>query len=284
MKNRRFFLLGLILLVGMAVSAPPAISHQRGYLLLVGGKEKPAAALQKFIELCENGPILVIPSASAVPFESGPETAELFRELGATNVDWFFIAGPDTANADSVVQKVAAACGIFFTGGVQSRLMHRLGGTKTANAILDLYFNKGGVIGGTSAGAAVQSEIMLTGDGDFSLLEKDNIVTQAGFGFVKNCIIDQHFVARQRNNRLLSVVIETGKPGIGIDESTAIIYYPDDTFDVYGSGSVVVYDPRPARIMDSTASKKLSVENLLLSVLREQQSFDLKEGKIFKRK
>ena len=88
---------------------------------------------------------------------------------------------------------------------------------------------------------------MITGNGDFATLEKDNVETIRGLGLLTNCIIDQHFIARRRNNRLISVVAEKGLPGIGIDESTAIQYFPDDTFKVLGKRSVVVYNPANAR-------------------------------------
>ena len=68
--------------------------------------------------------------------------------------------------------------------------------------------------------------------------------------------------------------------GIGIDESTAILYQPDDRFEVFGEGSVIIYDPRGARVLDVPDSKKLSVEHMRLSVLRAGQVFDMKAGKI----
>ena len=275
--------IGLLLFLGLTAGC----SHSgrsvagRGVLMIVGGKEKPAAAVKRFIEYVADRPILVIPSASAVPLESGPDGVELFRRHGARNVDWLFIDGPGMACADSVVEKIENSGGVFFTGGVQTRLMDRIGGTRAEEAIRRLYFEERGVIGGTSAGAAVQSSIMITGDGDFTVLRRDNIKTERGLGLLSDCIIDQHFVARRRNNRLVSLVIEKNLPGIGIDESTAIIYYPDDTFEVYGEGSVVVYDPRKSRIHESGGdSLLLSAEGLRMSVLRAGQSFDLIRGRI----
>lgn len=252
----------------------------RGYLLMVGGREKPSAAIDEFIELCDNGFILIITSASGYPEESGSEAVALFKEHGAKSIDWMHIPSPDSANSDLVVETLGKARGIFFTGGVQGRLMERFRGTRAEQEIRSLYFERKGVIGGTSAGAAVQSDVMITGDGDFSTLEKNNIVTEPGFGFLKNCIIDQHFVVRSRNNRLLSLVIEKKLPGIGIDESTAIIYQPDDTFDVYGKGSVLVYDPRQASIPIDAETVKLSAEHVQLSVLHDGQAYDMKSGKI----
>jgi cyanophycinase len=280
MKFRLLPLAVLLFLVGCRYQSNNIGS--RGTLLIIGGGEKPSKAIEKFIHLTGEGPILVIPSASGVPLESGPETVDLFREHGAEHVDWLFINSPEMANTDSVVDMVARARAVFFTGGVQGRLMDRVGDTRTDSVLQVLYFKKGGLIGGTSAGAAVQSEVMITGDGDFTVLVKDNIVTREGFGFLKNCIVDQHFVARQRNNRLLSLVIETGLAGIGIDEGTAILYNPDDTFDVIGDGSVLVYDPRKsAKSPDD--NNRLAIQNLTLHVLRSGQIFDMNKGIIIKR-
>ncbi len=270
----------ILLLFLMACQQGDRSHNTRGYLLIVGGREKPTAAIEKFIDLCDNEFILLITAASGYPNESGPAAVELFKKHGAENVEWMHIISPDSANADRIVEIIRKARGIFFTGGVQGRLMNRLRGTRAEQVIRSHYFDKKGVIGGTSAGAAVQSELMITGDGDFSILEKNNIVTEPGFGFLINCVIDQHFVARRRNNRLLSLVIEKEIPGIGVDESTAIIYLPDDTFDVYGEGSVLVYDPRNALIPSDSETKKLSAEHLRLSVLHEGQSFDMKSGKM----
>ncbi|MCI0514761.1 cyanophycinase [candidate division KSB1 bacterium] len=276
---RQFFLVLVSILGIHEVYSGPG---QRGYLIIIGGGEKPAAAIQKFVQLCENAPILVITSASGVPEESGPAGIELFKSFGAQNVKSLFIASPDSANTDSIVQQILNVRGIFFTGGVQTRLMARLRGTRAEQVINDLYFTKKGVIGGTSAGAAVMSEIMITGDGDWTKLEKGSIKTEKGFGYLKNCIIDQHFVIRQRNNRLLSLAIEKELPGVGIDESTAIIYYPNDQIEVMGVGSVIVYDPRAAQKMENPDSTKLSIANLRVSVLRNGQFFDMKKGKIIK--
>ena len=97
----------------------------KGFLLIVGGGKKPAAAMEKFIELCGNQKILIITSASADPVDAGEYSVKLFKKHGAKDVDWLNIAGKDTANTDSIVNKVKEAQGIYFTGGVQGRFMNR---------------------------------------------------------------------------------------------------------------------------------------------------------------
>jgi len=253
----------------------------RGLLMIVGGGKKPVSAIKTFVEYCKGGKILVIPSSSAIPTESGPAAVELFRSHGSQNVDWLFIQDSAMAAADSVIDKVKNATGIFFTGGVQTRLMKRIGRTPVESLVKELYFQKSGAVGGTSAGAAVMSQIMITGDGDFTILDGNNVVTERGLGLLNNCIVDQHFIKRRRNNRLLSLAIEKQIPGIGIDESTAILYYPNDAFKVVGEGSVVVYDTRKGYPQSVSDDEKLSMGNIKLSVLHREQWFNMKKGKIF---
>jgi cyanophycinase len=128
-------------------------------------------------------------------------------------------------------------------------------GTPVQRKLLKLY-QAGAVMGGTSAGAALMSKVMITGDeklnrdtiNAFVVIRKDNIVTVEGMGFLTNAIIDQHFVRRKRHNRLISVVLEhPDLVGVGIDEATAIIVRRGELFDVTGRGSVVVYDATRAR-------------------------------------
>jgi len=280
MMVKKISVVSVLLILALSACTEGPRESKRGHLLIVGGRGKPDTAVKKFVEMCGDELILIITSASSVPAESGPSAMKMFRDAGATDVDWMHIVGQDSTNMDSAAALIRRAKGIFFTGGVQSRLMSRIGGTECETLIKSLYFEKGGIIGGTSAGAAVQSEHMITGDGDFNVLHKDNIVTERGFGFLDNCIVDQHFVARRRNNRLLSLVIEKNIPGIGIDESTAIFYHPDHTFDVYGTGSVIVYDPRKARALPSDSTTLLSIEKLSVSVLRDGQRFDMKRGRL----
>jgi cyanophycinase len=140
---------------------------------------------------------------------------------------------------------------------------------------------------GTSAGAAVMSEVMITGEErrkveeghEFETLEAANIVTSEGLGFISTAIIDQHFVTRKRHNRLISLVAE--KPsllGIGIDEETAIIVAPDQTFEVVGRKSVVVYDGFRADTA-VTPSGLIALRGGAMHVLVEGDRFDLRARK-----
>jgi cyanophycinase len=142
-------------------------------------------------------------------------------------------------------------------------------------------------MGGTSAGAALMSEVMITGEErrkveeghEFETLEADNIVTVEGLGFIRTAIIDQHFVTRKRHNRLISLVAENPHLlGIGVDEETAIIVSPDEKFEVIGNGNVVVYDASHASVT-ITPSRAIGLGGMVMHVLVAGDRFDLKKRK-----
>ncbi len=261
---------------------PPAGTAGKGYLLIIGGGDKPAPALREFVTLSADKPILVITSASEVPQESGPETVQMLRDAGARMINWTHIDSPAMANTDSVVAMIAAAGGIFFSGGVQERLMNRLNNSRSAAEILNLYFKKGGIIGGTSAGAAVMSRVMITGNelinrdttNIFVTIQKNNVETKQGFGFLDKVIIDQHFVARKRHNRLISQILEHPELlGIGIDEDTAILVYPDGKSRVYGTGPVLIYNARKAKAIRTNDQGMLAARNIKIDILLAGEEF-----------
>lgn len=278
--NRRW----LIIVCLLPLCLGSGLAKGKGYLLIVGGGSRPPEALKEFAALSKGGSILVITSASGVPAESGPALVNQLINAGATEANWLHIDSPEMANADSVVQTIESATAIFFSGGVQERLMQRVGGTRSEAAIKKLYFERGGIIGGTSAGAAVMSEVMITGNelinqdttDAFITIQAKNIETKKGFGFLDNVIIDQHFVARKRHNRLISLVLEHPKlVGIGIDEDTAILVRPNGKFKVYGKGSVIVYDARKAKSIHVNKNGLLSGRNVKMNVLVDGEEFAL---------
>jgi cyanophycinase len=278
-KKMYFLILCLIWFYGSLAAAAG-----KGYLLIIGGGDKPAPALREFVNLSKNKPILVITSASEVPQESGPETVQMLRAAGAQKINWIHIASPAMANSDSVVTMITDAGGLFFTGGVQERLMNRLDSTRSEIEILNLYFKKGGVIGGTSAGAAVMSKVMITGNelinrdttNIFVTIQKNNVETKKGFGFLDKVIIDQHFVARKRHNRLISEVLEhPDLLGIGIDEDTAILVYPNGKFRVYGQGPVIVYNARKAKVIHADAKGMLAAKNIKIDILLAGEEYSI---------
>jgi cyanophycinase len=189
----------------------------------------------------------------------------------------------EQASDPQSVELLNGATGVYFTGGDQIRVTKALGGTPVHKKLLDLYAG-GAVIGGTSAGAALMSKVMITGEErlnkdtvrNFLVIKKDNVVTVEGMGFLTNVIIDQHFVVRKRHNRLISVVLEHPElVGVGIDESTAIIVRPNGTFEVAGESSVIVYDATHASDIRTAPRGYLSGRNITMHVLTAGDVYDM---------
>jgi cyanophycinase len=94
------------------------------------------------------------------------------------------------------------------------------------------------------------SPLMITGEGNFDVIAADNVELWPGLSFFPGVIVDQHFVARRRQNRLLSVILEHPHLlGVGVDEETAVWVRPDGTFEVLGRGTVTVIDAAEATMV-----------------------------------
>lgn len=281
-----------LLLAVAAVAAPlsaQSAAASRGTLYIVGGGPQPPALVQEFVDLAGGrgkARIVVFAMASDDGLEGGEEKAEQLRGLGAQarNV-WITRA---QAMTDSVARLLDGATGVWFGGGDQVQLADVLRGTPTERAIHARYA-AGAVIGGTSAGAAVMSRIMITGDErtpggdrpDTSLawvsITRDNTLTTDGFALLDNAVIDQHFVRRKRHNRLISLVLERAPHlGAGIDESTALVVLPNGQWQVRGASTVIIYDARSATA--TAASQPLGAAGIKMHVLPAGSRFDPASG------
>ncbi len=269
-------------------SAVPDAVSDPGALVIIGGGGRPVYVMEKIVELAggEDCRMVVIPMASADPLDTALYQSWQLEEAGCPIVD-FVRFDSITANHDSIVSALDGATGIFFSGGSQGRLAGHMLGTRVLDRVREIH-REGGVVAGTSAGAAVMSELMITGDERlhpdaehaFTTIEKDNVVTTQGFGFVTRAIIDQHFIARQRENRLISLVLEhPALVGVGIDESTAIIVR-GDAFEVLGENTVMVIDASAATNIGTDADGDLSGRGLKLHLLKNGQRYDLARRRV----
>ena len=268
-----------------ALEASPKLQtpRSRGHLILIGGGKKPSKVLHKFVALAggPSSPIVVIPTASSLS-DTGSYYEELFaEEAGCKKVKVLPIETREDAENADYVAAIDKACGLFFSGGDQSRITSALSDSPSGNAIARLY-ERGGVIGGTSAGTACQSKLMITGNGDFSVIKEKNVELKPGLGLFPAIIIDQHFIARQRQNRLISVILENPLLlGVGVDEASAVWLKPNLTFEVLGESSVFVYDASKATIRRSKESSErpgrgyLGVTGLRTHILLPGDRFSL---------
>ncbi|HEK85286.1 MAG: cyanophycinase [Candidatus Saccharicenans sp.] len=263
----------------------------RGHLFIIGGGERPEFMMKKFIDLANksgDSKIIVLPMASATPEETGQEMVEEFKRLGVNSVSYFNFSRAEAEKAESAAL-LNGAGGIFFSGGVQTRITEAILNTPVHKKITELY-QKGAVIGGTSAGAAVMSELMITGDEvrkaeeghEFETIQAGNVILVKGLGLVKKAIIDQHFATRKRHNRLMSVIAEhPDLLGVGIDESTAIIINPDETFEVIGNKNVIIYDASRAKIIFGK-NGEIGIRGMVIDVLLPGDKFSLAKKKVIK--
>jgi cyanophycinase len=274
-----------------ATPAPAVLTRTgRGALFAVGGGPQPDALVRKFVEMA-GGPkarIVVMAMASGQGQRSGEEKAEQLRKMGAqATALWFDRAGAD---ADSVVRRIGEATAIWFGGGDQGRLMETLRGSRALAELQRVWRTNGVMVGGTSAGAAVLSTPMITGDERrpggarrdttqaFITIEGDNVGTSDGMSFLTDVIVDQHFVRRRRHNRLVSLVIERPPHlGAGIDESTALVVHGDGTWTVEGASIVVVYDARIAA--RRVTGQALAATDVRMHVLTPGSRFDPRTGR-----
>ena len=267
-----------------------SFADDKGHLVIIGGGERAPVLLNKISELAggPDGKIVIIPAANSNPLEIALLQRYEFEKTGIGEVKFVLLDNPDSADSDSILAILDDASGIFFSGGSQRQLATALKGTKLLQRVFEIY-KQGGVIAGTSAGAAVMSKMMITGGeknspdstSKFVSIRSDNIVTMEGFGFLPDVIIDQHFLRRKRNNRLISLVIENPQLlGIGIDESTAIWVKPDHTFEVIGWNSVMILDAAKSTGINTDNRHNYAVNNMLLHLLTSGQSYDLSARKV----
>ena len=258
-------------LVAAGATAQPA-PGQKGHLVVVGGGGVPDVILRRAIELA-GGPqaaVVILPQASELP-DTGEVASDMWRKAGATTVRWLSLA--DVA-AD--VKAVEGAALIWFPGGDQNKLTKALDGTPLPDAIRRRY-EAGAVVGGTSAGAAVMSTIMLTGDADLQSITVGATKTAPGFGLWPEVIFDQHFLKRQRHSRLISLVLEHPTlVGVGIDERTAAIV-SGTRFEVLGEGAVVVYDGRKAAVEARQAGQLSAARHVTMHVLTSGMEFSIRD-------
>lgn len=254
----------------------------KGTLFIIGGGNRTDDMMNELVDLSgirNDGYIYVLPMASSDPDSAIIWAREDFLTAGVSKVTGYnFMRGetPPKPQLDSLRN----ARLIYISGGDQSRFMSVVLNTPLMDAIHEAYKN-GSVIAGTSAGAAVMSKKMITGnqkkhseaDAGFVTIEAENIEITEGLGLLKDVIIDQHFIKRQRLNRLIAVSIENPEElCIGIDESTAIVVKRKN-IRVTGAGQVISIRNRSA--VKTIKDGMLGTDKLQISVCLPGQSFNL---------
>lgn len=222
---------------------PTTRGPENGSLVIVGGGYIPQPIFDRFFELAggKDAPLVVIPTAQeGEGFSADGRSIQMFRQQGATNVTMIHTRDREVADSDAFVEPLQKAKAIWFTGGRQWRLVDSYLGTKTEEAI-HAVLERGGVVGGSSAGATIQGSYLVRGarEGNHIMMAPGY---EEGFALLQNAAIDQHLLARQREKDLLPVIERFPKLlGVGIDEGTALVVQGTQA-EVIGASNVYIYD------------------------------------------
>lgn len=281
--KRNYFLLMLLLIIGNSCSKESSNTETpKGILYIIGGGKRPAAMVDEIIDISglkNGGYLIVLPMASEEPDTASYYSIKQFKDRGINNAFAINFSKQDTACHEKL-DSLRNAKLIYISGGDQNKFMDVVKNNTIHKAIVDAY-NAGAVIAGTSAGAAVMSKKMITGnqlkdtsDKGYSTIHSENIEINEGLGLLSKAIVDQHFIKRERLNRLITVALENPSDlCIGIDESTAIMV-TGDSARVCGISQVILIDASQASI--SKTDSIINGTNLKLDVLVPGQKFKFK--------
>ncbi len=225
-----------------ADAAAQEVGPANGALVIVGGAMRDPAIVERFLDLA-GGPgakIVVIPTAgTADTYDQSFGGLRDFRDAGARNLVLLHTRDRAVADSEEFVSPIRESTGVWFSGGRQWRLADAYLGTRTQKELWKL-LERGGVIGGSSAGATIQGSYLARGDTRGNeIMMGDH---EEGFAFLKSTAIDQHLLRRNRQFDLIEII--EARPellGIGIDENTAIVVR-GDRFEVIGESYVAIYD------------------------------------------
>jgi len=248
-----------------------------GTLVIAGGGRLSDDIIDRFIELAggASAKIVLVPTAAGA--ESYSDSAgNMFRSRGAVRVTVLHTDNRDTADSRFFTRPLEEATGVWFGGGRQWRLVDSYKGTRSETMFRQV-LERGGVIGGSSAGATIQGSFLARGDTrNNQEMMGDH---QEGFGYISNIAIDQHVLARNRQFDMYGILREHPELlGIGIDENTAVVVQRD-TMEVIGASYVLVYDGT-FWSREGSDLKKLPEKESLFYMIRQGDRYDLRLRKV----
>lgn len=245
---------------------PAAAQALAGKLVICGGGKLPDQLGLRFIELAggEAAKLVVITTASVLADTDRVESKLAFwRRHTVQALTVLHTRSREKADDPAFAEPLSNATGVWFIGGNQNWLTETYLGTVTERAIRGV-LERGGVVGGTSAGAAIMSPIMIRRD-------KPDLQEGPGFGFLPGTIVDQHFLKRNRQARLLQVLdSHPDLVGLGIDEGTALVV-EGAHMSVMGESQVMVCSPmlpdQPSQVRPLAAGAEADLTSLRTEAL-----------------
>ncbi len=224
-------------------TGPVKVGPAQGTVIVVGGGQMGPEIYQAFIDAAGGPDALILDVPNAAGGDSaGPNTGQAWRRAGARNVAVLFTKDRKVADSDSFVTLIRKASGVWFEGGRQFHLVQDYGGTKTERELMAV-LERGGVIGGSSAGATILGDFMVRGAPSNDNMIMDYPGYERAFGYLRNVGIDQHVVARSRLPDLADSIIPRYPNLLGIseDEGTAWVIR-GDTARIIGRNKAFVYN------------------------------------------
>lgn len=254
--------------------------NTKGKLFIIGGGSRPDFLVDRMIKeagLKSGETVAIFPHASEEQDSSFYYAKQQFEKRNLKALDCAF--KKDEKLSPSKLDSLKTAKLIYIGGGDQVTFMEIINSNPEVKNLLKSAYQNGKMIAGTSAGAAVMSEVMITGnqlkykdyENTFDNIEIKNVETKQGLGFIKTAVIDQHFVVRSRYNRLLSLIIENPTyKGIGIDEGTAILV-KNGSAEVVGRAQVIVFkNPKQSKKLNGD---KLGAQGITLDIYLNGEKF-----------
>ncbi len=275
-------------------------SNAKGILIPIGGNEdKGDGKNEKYtLEFIANGIlqhivreaggkdafIVVIPTASSIPDEVIENYVDAFGKLGCTNVHVMDIRKRAQSELPENISMMKKANAVLFSGGDQSKITSKIGGTMLHQVLKEKYLKQHFVIAGTSAGAMCMSTEMITGGNSTESFRKGVVGMGTGMGFTPNLIIDSHFIQRGRFGRLTEAVAKFPHlVGIGLAEDTGLIIKNNKVFEVIGSGMVIIFDGRKLKHNNEAILEDgvpMTLTNMITHVLSNGDRFEIATRKI----
>ena len=228
--------------------------------------------------------IVVVPTASRIPDEVGRNYLQAFGKIGCTNVKIMDIRKREQSEDPINIALVEKADCVMFSGGNQSNITKKIGNTTIHRILMDRYINDNFVIAGTSAGAMCMSGEMITGGSSKESFIKGAVGMAKGMDFISKLIIDSHFITRGRFGRLAEAVARYPQLlGVGLAEDTGMVIKNCNTFEIIGSGMVILFDPTKIRHNNEKhleVGMPMSISNLKTHILAHGDRFNIKKRKL----
>jgi cyanophycinase len=264
---------------------PMAIPTQYPIMVIGGAEDKvnECSILAAFFESAGGklATIGIMPCASQEPSIVGDRYYQIFQGMGAEQLQILDIRQPNECDEERWLDILGSCSGIFVTGGDQIRLCDLMSGSKFIKSVKERIRLGTLVLAGTSAGAAIMGEKMISGGSSGESPNQLLVDLTVGLDIIPELLVDQHFHNRNRMARLISALAAyPDKLGIGVDEDTCAAFVGDGTFEVLGKGTITIIDPGKltyTNYLEAVGNSPLSLHNLTVHVLSQGDRYHYRD-------